>query len=171
MSSVLPFRGISPKLHESVFLAEGARIIGDVEIGEESSVWFNAVVRGDVNSVRIGNRTNVQDNCVLHVTHERHPLVVGSSVTIGHGAVVHGARVQDFCLIGMGAIILDGAVVGPYALVAAGAVVAEGFVVPEGVLVAGVPAKVRRTLTSSERTMLEQSALNYVRYVAQYRTG
>jgi carbonic anhydrase/acetyltransferase-like protein (isoleucine patch superfamily) len=171
MSSVLPFRGVTPKLHESVFLAEGARIIGDVEIGEESSVWFNAVVRGDVNFVRIGNRTNVQDNCVLHVTHERHPLVIGSSVTIGHNAVVHGATVQDFCLIGMGAVILDGAVVGPYALVAAGAVVAEGFVVPEGALVAGVPARVRRNLTSSERTMLEHSALNYIRYVAQYRTG
>ncbi len=171
MSSVLPFRGVTPKLHESVFLAEGARIIGDVEIGEESSVWFNAVVRGDVNFVRIGNRTNVQDNCVLHVTHERHPLVIGSSVTIGHNAVVHGATVQDFCLIGMGAVILDGAVVGPYALVAAGAVVAEGFVVPEGALVAGVPAWVRRNLTSSERTMLEHSALNYIRYVAQYRTG
>jgi carbonic anhydrase/acetyltransferase-like protein (isoleucine patch superfamily) len=171
MSSVLPFRGVTPKLHESVFLAEGARIIGDVEIGEESSVWFNAVVRGDVNFVRIGKRTNVQDNCVLHVTHERHPLVIGSSVTIGHNAIVHGATVQDFCLIGMGAVILDGAVVGPYALVAAGAVVAEGFVVPEGALVAGVPARVRRSLTSSERMMLEQSALNYIRYVAQYRTG
>lgn len=164
-----PFRGEQPKLHETVFVAAGAQIIGDVEIGRESSVWFNAVVRGDVNTIRIGERTNVQDNCSLHVTHEKYSLVIGSNVTIGHGAVVHGSRVEDYCLIGMGATVLDNSIIGPYTLVAAGSLVLEHFVAPEGSLVAGVPAKVLRRLTVEERKGLEQAAENYVRYVAQYR--
>ena len=112
--SILPYAGVTPKLHPSVFIAEGAHIIGDVEIEKDSSVWFNAVVRGDVNYIRIGERTNIQDASVLHVTHERYPLIIGSNVTVGHGAVVHAATVHDFSLIGMGAIILDNARVGPY---------------------------------------------------------
>ncbi|MEX0737439.1 MAG: gamma carbonic anhydrase family protein [Bacteroidota bacterium] len=164
------YRGIKPKVHESVFIADGAKIIGDVEIGSGSSVWYNTVIRGDVNTIRIGERTNIQDNSVLHVTHKKYPLVIGSNVTIGHGAVVHACTVKDFCLIGMGAIVMDHATVGPYAIVAAGSVVLEQFEVPEGTLVAGVPARVRRKLTEEEKRMLEQSAQNYVEYVKTYRT-
>lgn len=166
---ILPYRGIRPKLHDSVFVAEGAQIIGDVEIGRESSVWFNTVIRGDVHYIRIGDRTNIQDNSILHVTHDRYPLVIGSEVTVGHGAILHAATIKDRCLIGMGAKVLDDATVGPYALVAAGSLVLEHFVVPEGALVAGVPARVKRMLTEEERQQIVQSAQNYVDYVKSYR--
>jgi len=158
-----------PEIHSSVFMAEGSHVIGDVVIGKDSSVWFNAVIRGDVNYIRIGERTNIQDGSVLHVTRARYPLIIGSNVTIGHAAVVHAATVYDFCLIGMGAIVLDNARIGPYSLVAAGAVVAGNSVIPEGMLAAGVPAKVVRPLTGDERESLVQSAQNYVDYVATYR--
>jgi len=161
---------MAPKIHPSVYVAEGARIIGDVEIGKECSVWFNAVIRGDVNFIRIGEQTNIQDASVLHVTHRTYPLVVGNGVTVGHNAVLHAATIKDFCLIGMGAIILDNAQVGPYALVAAGSVVLADTVIPEGTLVAGVPAKIVRPLTNKERTFLFDSAQNYVGYAATYKT-
>lgn len=167
---ILPFQGIHPKIHESVFVAEGAQIIGDVEIGRDSSIWFNAVVRGDVHYIRIGERTNVQDHCTLHVTHNKYPLLIGSDVTIGHGAIVHGATVEDYCLIGMGARILDNAKIHHHSLVAAGSLVLEHFEVPEGTLVAGVPARVKRELTEEERKQVEQSAKNYLLYVQQYRS-
>lgn len=167
--SVISYQNKTPKIHPSVFVAEGARIIGDVEIGKESSVWFNTVIRGDVNYIRIGERTNVQDNSVLHVTHKTFPLIIGSNVTIGHGAVVHAATIFDYCLIGMNATVLDDAKVGPYALIAAGAVVLGGTVVPEGMLAAGVPAKVVRALTKEEKQFLEQSAKNYIQYVVSYK--
>jgi gamma-carbonic anhydrase len=166
---IIAYRGIRPKLHPSVFVAEGAQIVGDVEIGQESSVWFNTVIRGDVHYIRIGERTNIQDNSVLHVTHEKYPLVIGSNVTIGHGAIVHAATVKDNCLIGMGATVLDNATVGPYALIAAGSLVLENFEVPEGSLVAGVPARVKRMLSTEERRQIVQSAQNYVDYVKTYR--
>lgn len=166
---ILGYQGISPRIHDSVFLAHGAVVIGNVEIGARSSVWFNAVVRGDVNTVRIGEETNIQDNAVLHVTSKTHPLRIGSRVTIGHGAIVHGATVEDACLIGMGARVLDGAVIGPMSLVAAGALVLEGFEVPEGMLVAGLPARVKRPLTEAERKNLLQSAQNYLEYANSYR--
>jgi carbonic anhydrase/acetyltransferase-like protein (isoleucine patch superfamily) len=163
------YRGIKPRIHPTVFVAEGAQIVGDVEIGKDSSVWFNTVIRGDVHYIRIGERSNVQDNSVLHVTHEKYPLVIGSDVTIGHGAIVHAATLRDCCLIGMGATILDGATIGSYSLVAAGALVMEHFEVPEGALVAGVPASVKRMLTPEEREQISQSARNYVEYVKTYR--
>lgn len=166
---IQPYRGIKPKLHDTVFVAEGAQIIGDVEIGRDSSVWFNTVIRGDVHYIRIGDRTNIQDNSILHVTHEKYPLVIGSEVTVGHGAILHAATIKDRCLIGMGAKVLDNATVGPYALVAAGSLVLEHFVVPEGALVAGVPARVKRMLTEEERQQIVQSAQNYVEYVKSYR--
>lgn len=167
--SIISYRGVTPKVDPSVFVAEGAHIIGDVEIGKDSSVWFNAVIRGDVNYIRIGEATNIQDNAVLHVTHSTAPLRIGSHVTIGHAAVVHAATIKDFCLIGMGAVVLDNAEIGPYALVAAGAVVLANAVIPEGTLAAGVPAKVIRPLTTEERRSLVQSALNYVEYVSTYK--
>jgi carbonic anhydrase/acetyltransferase-like protein (isoleucine patch superfamily) len=168
--SIIPYQGRTPVIHPSVFIAEGAHIIGDVEIGKGSSVWFNTVIRGDVNFIRIGERTNVQDNSVLHVTHKTFPLVIGSNVTIGHSAVLHAATIFDFCLIGMNATVLDDAKVGPYALVAAGAVVLGGTVIPEGMLAAGIPAKIVRKLTQEERKFLEQSAENYMRYVVSYKS-
>jgi carbonic anhydrase/acetyltransferase-like protein (isoleucine patch superfamily) len=166
---IIPYRGITPKIHPSVFIAEGAQIIGDVEIGADSSVWFNTVIRGDVHYIRIGERTNIQDNCVLHVTHRTYPLVIGSDVTVGHGAILHAATIKDRCLIGMGAKVLDDATVGPYAFVAAGSLVLEHFEVPEGALVAGVPARVKRMLSDEERQQIVQSAQNYVGYVKTYR--
>ena len=169
MSGLIPYRGILPKLDPSVFVADGARIIGDVEIGEQSSVWFNAVVRGDVDVIRIGARTNIQDGAVLHVTHDRFPLMIGSDVTVGHGAILHGCRIGNGCLIGMGAIVLDNAKVAGGSMIAAGSLVREGAEVPEGVLVAGVPAVVKRPLTQEEREMILQSAKNYMHYVATYR--
>lgn len=166
---ILSYRGITPKIHHSVFVADGVHIIGDVEIGKDSSVWFNSVIRGDVNYIRIGERTNIQDNTVIHVTNKKFPTNIGSNVTIGHNAVIHACTINDYCLIGMGAIILDDAKVGSYSLIAAGAVVTMGSVIPEGMLAAGVPAKVIRPLTEEERQSLVQSAQNYIDYVATYR--
>lgn len=163
------YKDFTPKIHPSVFIAPGAHIIGDVEIGEGCSVWFNTVVRGDVNSIRIGSGTNIQDGCILHVTNKTHPLTIGSDVTIGHGAVVHGATLADCCLIGMGARVLDGSHVGTRSLVAAGSVVLEGFEVPPGMLVAGVPARVRRPLTEEEQDRIYQSSQNYRDYTKNYR--
>ncbi|MCS6863438.1 MAG: gamma carbonic anhydrase family protein, partial [Abditibacteriales bacterium] len=165
----MSYKGIYPKIHESVFLCEGSVIVGDVEIGADSSVWFNAVVRGDVCPIRIGERTNVQDNATLHVTHDIGPLNIGNDVTIGHNAVLHACTVQDFALIGMGAILLDNCVVEPYAYVAAGALVRQGFVVPSGMMVAGVPAKVIRPISEAEREAIIESPKNYVNYVRNYR--
>ncbi len=168
---ILPYKGISPRIHPTVFTVETAQIIGDVEIGEDSSVWFNTVVRGDVNYITIGRRTNVQDNSVLHVTHDTHPLVIGDDVTIGHNVTLHGCTVKGRSLIGMGAVILDGAVVEEDTVIGAGALVTENMVVPSGSLVLGVPGKVRRELTSEERGELLQSARNYIEYSNSYREG
>ena len=168
---ILPYKGTRPRIHPSVFIAEGAQIIGDVEIGKDSSVWFNTVIRGDVHYIRIGERTNIQDNSVLHVTYKTYPLIIGSDVTVGHGAVLHAATLKDCCLIGMGATVLDNATIGSYSLVAAGSLVLEQFEVPEGALVAGVPARVKRMLTPEERQQIAESASNYIEYVKSYREG
>jgi len=165
---IIPYNNLSPKIGNNVFIAPNATIIGDVEIGEDASIWFNTVIRGDVNYIRIGAKTNIQDLCMCHVTLNKWPLIIGEGVTIGHSVVVHGCVIKDYCLIGMGARILDGAQVGPYALVAAGAVVREGFVVPEYSLVAGVPAAVKRRLTAQEIDNLTASAARYVGYKNSY---
>ena len=166
---IITYQGITPKIDPSVFIADGVHIIGDVVIGKDSSVWYNTVIRGDVNYIRIGERTNIQDNSVVHVTNKKFPTNIGSNVTIGHSAVIHACTINDYSLIGMGAVILDDANVGKYSLIAAGAVVTMGMKIPEGVLVAGVPAKIVRVLTEDERKFLVQSAQNYVDYVATYR--
>ncbi|MDP1677862.1 MAG: gamma carbonic anhydrase family protein [Bacteroidota bacterium] len=166
---IITYKGITPKIDPSVFIAEGVHIIGDVEIGKDSSVWYNTVIRGDVNFIRIGERTNIQDNTVVHVTNKKFPTYIGSNVTIGHSAVIHACTINDYSLIGMGAVVLDDAKVGPFALIAAGAVVTMGMVIPEGMLAAGVPAKIVRTLTDDERKFLIKSAQNYIDYVATYR--
>ena len=163
------FKDKFPNIHPSVFIEESAHIIGDVVIDEESSVWFNSVVRGDVNYIRIGSRTNIQDSCVLHVTKDTHPLVVGNEVTVGHSVTLHGCVVKDRCLIGMGAVILDGAVVEEDAIVAAGCLVKEGMIVPSKTLVVGVPARVARPLLNEEVEKIKQSAKNYVEYSVIYQ--
>ncbi|MFI5250935.1 MAG: gamma carbonic anhydrase family protein [Bacteroidota bacterium] len=164
-----PYQGKTPQLHSTVFAVQSAEIIGDVIIDKESSIWYNAVIRGDVNYIRIGQRTNIQDGCILHVQHDTYPLIIGSDVTIGHGAILHACTVQNKCLIGMGAIILDNATISSYAMIAAGALVRNNTIVPEGVLAAGVPAKVVRDLTVEERNTIDESAKNYVEYVKRYR--
>jgi len=169
MPKLIPYNGYFPIVDESVFLCEGVVIVGNVVIGRDSSVWFNSVVRGDVCAIRIGERTNIQDNSTLHVTHDTGPLYIGNDVTIGHHAVLHACTVHDFALIGMGAVLLDGCIVESYSMVAAGAVVRPNFVVPSGMLVAGVPARVVRPLTDEERQQLLESPKNYLRYVQTYR--
>lgn len=163
------FQGIVPTVHPSCFLAAGARIIGDVVLEEHVSVWFNVVIRGDVERVRIGRNTNIQDNVVIHVTHFANPTWVGENVTVGHSAVLHGCTVQDGALIGMNAVVLDRAVIGKGALVAAGAVVTPGTHIPDGMLAAGIPAKAIRTLKEGERQMVEDGSANYMMYVRHYR--
>jgi carbonic anhydrase/acetyltransferase-like protein (isoleucine patch superfamily) len=169
MSVIAPYGGQAPRLHPSAFVAEGGVVIGDVEIGEGSSVWYGTIVRGDVNRVRIGARTNLQDGTVVHVTSGTHPTAIGDDVTVGHRAVLHGCTVNDRCLVGIGAIVLDGAVVGPDAMVGAGALVPPGMVVPPGKLVLGAPAKVKRDLTAEELAGLRPHAARYVEYAARHR--
>lgn len=158
----LPHHGVWPKVDPSVFVAESADIIGDVEIGAESSVWFQVVIRGDVNTIRIGARTNIQDHSMLHVTRRVSPLKIGDDVTVGHRATLHGCTIGDRVLVGMGAIVLDDAVIGDDCVIGAGALVTKGTVVPNGSLVIGMPAKVSRPLKSEEIGFLRQSANNYV---------
>jgi len=162
------FDGKRPRLGQGVFVADDVSIIGDVEVGDDVSLWFGVVLRGDVHFIRIGARANIQDNCVLHVTGGAHPTIVGEEVTVGHAAIVHGCTVERGALIGMGSHVLDGAVVGERALVAAGAVVSEGFVVPPRTLVAGVPAKVKRPLTDAELERMEMSWQHYVELKDRY---
>jgi carbonic anhydrase/acetyltransferase-like protein (isoleucine patch superfamily) len=149
-------------------VADGAYLIGDVRLERDVSVWFTAVLRGDINSITVGERTNIQDGAVVHVTHEL-PAVLGADVTVGHRAIVHACTVGDGSLIGMGSVVLDGAVIGPRCLVAAGAVVLQGSTIPEGSLVAGVPGKVIRRLTGEEQQQILESALHYVEYARAFR--
>lgn len=167
---LIGFHGIVPVCHGSVFVAEGAMVIGDVEIGEDSSVWYHTVIRGDIHRIRIGERTNVQDNSTLHVT-RRDPLTVGNEVTIGHGAVVHGCTVEDLCLIGIGAVVLDGAVIGRGSVIGAGAVVPPGTAVPPHSLVLGVPGKVVKDLGPGSADGNRVTASGYVELARAYRKG
>ena len=167
-SMIRTFQGIKPTIPTSCFIEATAVVIGDVVMGEECSVWFNAVIRGDVHFIRIGDRTNVQDLCMLHVTHDTHPLIIGNGVTIGHSVVLHGCTIRDRVLVGMGAIIMDGAVIGEDSVVGAGALVTEGTIVPPKSLILGSPAKVKRSVTEQELSWIKESAENYVRYANQY---
>ncbi|MBI5587746.1 MAG: gamma carbonic anhydrase family protein [Deltaproteobacteria bacterium] len=165
---LMPYKGVLPRLGENVYIEDSARVIGDVEIGRDSSVWFNAVVRGDVHYIRIGARTNVQDNCTLHVTKDIFPLIIGNDITIGHNVILHGCTVKDRCLIGMGAIILDNAEIGEDSIIGAGALVKEGTKVPPGSLVVGVPGKVAREVRPEEKARILKSAMNYIEYAKNY---
>jgi len=162
---IFPYEGMLPDFDDTVFLASGAKLIGDVKIGSYSSIWYNVVIRGDVNYIKIGDLTNIQDCSMLHVTNEVYPLNIGSMVTVGHSVTLHGCTIQDLVLIGMGAVVLDGAIVESKSMVAAGAVVKPGFIVPTGKLVAGIPAKVVRDLTPKEIESLEASAYRYKKYM------
>jgi len=162
------FRGITPQVSENAFVEETAAVIGDVVIGAFSSLWFSVVVRGDVNSIRIGDRTNIQDGTVVHVSHKTHPTWIGDDVTVGHNVTLHGCRIGNRCLIGMGAVVMDGAEIADDAMIAAGALVVPGTVVPTGSLFAGSPARQKRMLTSSEIAGLKQSAVNYLEYMKHY---
>lgn len=156
-----------PEMHESVFVAPGATVIGAVSLAEESSVWYGAVLRGDINRVIIGAQSNVQDACILHVSDD-HPVILGERVTLGHRAIVHACTVGDEVLVGMGAIILDGAEIGPRCIVAAGALVPKGMCAPEGSLLVGSPARIVRTLSADEKQANAQLALKYVEISRRY---
>lgn len=158
-----------PAVDPSAYVVDAAVVVGDVVIGAEASVWFHAVVRGDVERVRIGPRTNVQDNATVHVTRDRWPTLVGADVTVGHGAVLHGCTVGDHCLVGIGAVVLDGAVIARECLVGAGAVVTPGTHVPPRSLVLGTPARRVRDLTADEIAHLHRSAAGYVEHARAYR--
>ena len=163
-----PHAGRHPLVPASAYVDLSAQIIGDVELGEHASVWMNAVLRGDVHSIRVGAGSNVQDCAVLHGMRHLYPVIVGAGVTIGHNATVHGCVVEDDVLVGMGAIILNGAHIGKESIIAAGALVPEGMVIPPRSLVAGVPGKIRRSLTDTDVESIRTYARNYLDYTATY---
>jgi carbonic anhydrase/acetyltransferase-like protein (isoleucine patch superfamily) len=161
-------RGRTPRIHPTAYIDSSAQVIGDVEIGEESSVWMAVVIRGDVNRIRIGRRSNVQDGTVVHVMKDTHATTIGDDVTIGHAAVIHGCTVEDRCLIGMGTILLNGARIGAGSIVAAGTLVVEGMEVPPQSLVMGSPGRVKRALTDAEIAGIQTLADRYVAYRLDY---
>lgn len=165
---LLEYKGKWPKVGERVFIGEGAIIVGDVEIGDHSSVWFNAVVRGDVDIIRIGKHTNIQDGSVLHGMLNECPVILHDYVTVGHGAMLHGCEIESHCLIGMRATILNNARVGEHSIVGAGALITEGTIIPPRSLVLGMPAKVVRSLTDAEVESIDGYARRYYQYKENY---
>jgi carbonic anhydrase/acetyltransferase-like protein (isoleucine patch superfamily) len=165
---IRPYRGILPVIPASCYIDVSAQVIGDVVLGDQSSVWMNAVLRGDVNSIRIGAQSNVQDCAVLHGMRYLYPVIIGDRVTIGHNATVHGCVLEDDVLIGIGAVVLNNAHIGTGSIIAAGAVIPEQMVIPPNSLVAGVPGKIRRTLGEEDRALILNYAANYVDYVRVY---
>lgn len=166
--TVRSFNGKSPVLGQGVFVAETAAIIGDVAIGDQSSIWYGTVLRGDVMPIRVGARTSIQDGTIVHVTSGVAGTEIGSDCTVGHAAIIHACTVEDCCLIGMGAILLDGARIGSGSLVGAGALVTPGTDIPPGSLVLGAPARVKRQLTPQERAQIDESAVHYVELTERY---
>ncbi len=170
MPVILPVKGVSPAFGKNCFIAPNATVVGDVIIGDDCSIWFNAVVRGDVNSIRIGNKVNIQDGAVLHCTYEKTKVFLGNNVSVGHNAIVHGCKVHDNVLIGMGAIVMDNCEIGSNTIIAAGAVVTEGTIVPSGCIFAGVPAKkvkdISEELISGE---INRIANNYSMYSSWFK--
>ncbi len=166
-----PYRARLPRIHPTAFVDASAQVIGDVEVGEESSVWMNVVVRGDVNWIRVGRRTNLQDGTIVHVMRGTHPTTIGDEVTVGHAAILHGCTIERRCLVGMGAVLLNGARVGEHCIVAAGTLLAEGTEIPAGSLVVGRPGKVKRALTPEEIASIGDYAQRYVAYRLDYMSG
>ena len=164
------YKGIFPRIAESAFVAENADLIGDVEIGEESSVWFQTVLRADVSPIRVGTHTNIQDGSILHGTHDV-PTILGNWVTVGHRVILHACHVEDHCLIGMGATVLNRARVGEGSIVAAGALVPQGTIIPPGSLYVGVPARLQRKLAAADRRYIDSHATHYLEYKEAYMAG
>jgi carbonic anhydrase/acetyltransferase-like protein (isoleucine patch superfamily) len=162
------YRTISPRIHPTAFVDDTAQVIGDVEIGEDSSLWMNVVVRGDVNWIRIGRRTNLQDGTIVHVMRGTHPTTIADEVTVGHGVILHGCVVNARCLVGMGAVLLNGVEVGSDCIIAAGSLLVENTRIPAASLVMGSPAKVKRSLTSEEIGSIRDYAERYVGYRLEY---
>ncbi|PQP82016.1 gamma carbonic anhydrase family protein [Paenibacillus sp. PCH8] len=167
---IIPYKGLQPQLHPSVYMAEGAKLIGDLRMGEDSSVWFNAVLRGDLAPIIIGQRCNIQDNAVGHVNTDQ-PLIMGDDVSVGHSAIIHGCRIGTGSLIGMGAILLNGADIGEYTLIGAGSVVTENSKIPPYTLALGTPAKVIRELTDADLDRMSRTSLGYVTKGKEYRSS
>ncbi len=163
-----PYQGIMPTIHPTVFVDESAQVVGNVTIGRDSSIWHNAVLRGDVNTIQIGERSNIQDGVVVHGTFRKYSVVIGNDVSIGHNAVVHGCTIHANCLIGIGAIILDNATIGENCTIGAGTLVTEGMVIAPGSLVLGVPGRITRQLTEHEIQELHERAARYVMYKNAY---
>jgi len=166
---IRPFKGRFPEIAASVYIDPAAVVIGDVVIGEESSVWPMTVIRGDVHYIRIGKRTNIQDGSVLHVMKDQYPLILGDEVTVGHSVTLHGCTIHSHVLVGMGCIILNGAVIGEHSIIAAGSLITEGTVISAGSLVMGLPGKVKRELTEMDRESIGQYATRYSGYREVYR--
>lgn len=167
--TILSYEGKSPVIGQEVFIAAGARLIGDLELGDRVSVWFNTVIRADVHYIRIGADTNIQDNSVIHVTHNKYPTLIGKGVTVGHSATIHACTIEDYCLIGMGSTLLDNCHIGSESLVAAGALVTPNKQFPPRSLIAGSPAVVKRPLNDEEIAFLHYSAQHYFRLQSKYR--
>lgn len=171
MALIRSFRGLAPTIAEGTFVAETAVVVGDVEVGRRSSLWYGVVLRGDVYHIRVGNDVSIQDNTVVHVTSGRHATTIGDRVTVGHSAVLHGCTIEDDCIIGMGAVVMDRAHIGRFCVVGAGALVTPGTVIEEGQLVVGSPARAKRALTDEERSWIRSSAQHYVELAAEYLEG
>jgi len=169
MALILPVRGIDPEIGENCFLAENATIVGAVKMGANCSLWYNTVVRGDVNSIEIGENTNIQDGAVIHCTYKTASTIIGSNVSIGHNAIVHGCTVHDNVLIGMGAIVMDNAIIESGSIVAAGAVVLENTIVEKNTIYAGVPAKKVKNVDSKRNYVFERTAKNYIMYAKWFK--
>lgn len=165
---IKPFNEVEPKIHSSAYIADSSIVIGDVEIGEDASVWFGSVIRGDVNFIRIGARTNIQDMTMIHVSSKTHSTVLEDEITVGHNVTLHGCHVESGCLIGIGAILLDGVRIGRNSLVAAGSLLTPGTRIPPNSLVMGSPAKVKRELNDDELAYLQKSWRNYVELKKHY---
>ncbi|MEA2204432.1 MAG: hypothetical protein QOE77_1208 [Blastocatellia bacterium] len=166
---IRPFRGVQPQIHETAYVDQSAQVIGDVHMGAESSVWCNAVLRGDMYYIRIGDRTNVQDNCVIHTRTGEKPTILEDQVTVGHSVTLHGCYVEHGSLIGIGSIVLDDARIGAQSLIAAGSLISPGTIIPPRSLVMGVPGRVKRPLTDEEVASLDLFWQNYVTYSKMYR--
>jgi carbonic anhydrase/acetyltransferase-like protein (isoleucine patch superfamily) len=170
MPVILPVKGVMPQIPEDCFVAPNATIVGDVVMGTECSIWFNAVVRGDVNSIRVGNKVNIQDGACIHCTYQKTQTIIGNNVSIGHNAIVHGCTLEDNVLVGMGAIVMDRAKIGANSIIASGAVVLEDTVVPPGSIYAGVPAKKVKDISPELlRGEVERIANNYVMYSSWFK--
>ncbi len=170
MKIIKPVRGASPKIPDSCYIAENATVVGEVEMGEECSVWFNAVIRGDVHYIKIGNKVNIQDGAVIHATYQKSPTTIGNNVSIGHNAIVHGCRVYDNVLIGMGSIIMDDCTIGSNSIIAAGAVVTKNTHVESGSVYAGIPArKVKEISEDLTKGEIDRIANNYVKYAGWFK--